>query len=64
MRSSIPTFAATAVLVVMLASAAHAQTSVDAPVACVALSKAPPAKLIESCAAVIANPATPTASTP
>src|SRR6185437_5140312 len=57
MRSLFPTFAATAVAVVTLVSAAKAQTAADAP-ACVALSKAPPAKLIESCAAVIADPAT------
>src|SRR5580693_4083957 len=60
MRSLIPTFAATAIIAVTLASAAYAQTDADAP-ACAALSKAPPAKLIESCAAVIGNPATPEA---
>ena len=59
MRSLIPTIAAAAVLAVSaLAFPAHAQTTDEPPVACVALSAAPPAKLIESCAAVIGNPAT------
>src|ERR1700761_9617101 len=61
MRSLILIFAATAAVSVAFVSAAHAQTSTDAPVACVALSKAPPAKLLESCAAVIGNSATPEA---
>ena len=38
--------------------AAHAGTATDAPVACVALSGAAPAKLIASCTADIDNPAT------
>jgi tetratricopeptide (TPR) repeat protein len=58
MRSFIPTFAATAVLAVAALATAHAQTAAEPPVACVALSNAEPAKLIESCTAVIDNPAT------
>jgi tetratricopeptide (TPR) repeat protein len=58
MRSIVPTFAATAVWAIAILSSAHAQTATDTPVACAALSKAPPAKLIESCTAVIDNATT------
>ncbi len=68
MRSFVSPFAATAVLaIVLISSVAGAQTAAEAPVACAALSVAPPAKLIESCTAVIDNPGDaggPTVSTP
>ena len=38
--------------------ALHAETAADAPVACIALSGAAPAKLIPVCTAVIDDPAT------
>jgi tetratricopeptide (TPR) repeat protein len=58
MRSIVPTFAATAALTIAILASAHAQTAIDTPVTCTALSRAPPAKLIESCTAVIDNAAT------
>ena len=60
MRSVISRYAARAALAVaMLTSVnAGAQTTIEPPVTCAALTVTGPAKLIESCTAVIDNPAT------
>ena len=63
MRISGSIVAATAVLAITVVSSvgAGAQTAAAEPVACAALTVAPPAALIESCTTAIENPATPEA---
>ncbi|MDB5513962.1 MAG: Tetratricopeptide repeat-containing protein, partial [Tardiphaga sp.] len=63
MRSFVSPFAASAVLAVAVLTSigASAQTAVDPPVACAALTVTASAQLIESCTALIDNPATPDA---
>ena len=60
MRSFVFVLAATAVLATagLDSTSAVAETAAEPPVVCVALSVAAPAKLIESCTALIDNPAT------
>src|SRR5258708_10684709 len=61
MRSFVLPFAASAVfaITVLSCSAVSAEPAVEPPVICAALTVAAPAKLIESCTALIDNPATP-----
>ena len=63
MRSFVSPFAATAALAITILSfnGAGAQTAAEPPVVCAPLTDAAPAKLIESCTALIDNPATPDA---
>src|SRR5260370_38615947 len=63
MRSSISPFAASAVLAIaiLVSAGARAETPAEPPVTCAALTVAAPAQLIESCTALIDNPATPDA---
>jgi Tfp pilus assembly protein PilF len=60
MRSLVSPFAITAVFaaIVLSSFAARAQSAAEPPVVCAVHSVAPPAKLIESCTALIDNPAT------
>src|SRR5258708_21485480 len=61
MRSFVLPFAASAVfaITVLSCSAVSAERAVEPPVICAALTVGAPAKLIESCTALIDNPATP-----
>src|SRR6202012_4912149 len=63
MMQSCQTFAATALLamVVLTSAGARAQGAAEPPAVCKALPVAPPAQLIASCTGVIENPATPDA---
>src|SRR5258708_5284042 len=63
MRSLVWPIAASAVLAVavLIPLSASAETAPPPPVACAALTIATPADLIESCTALIENPATPDA---
>ena len=60
MRSFVSPFAASAAfaIAILAASGATAQAAAEPPVICAALTDAEPAKLIESCTALIDNPAT------
>ncbi|MGH6750662.1 MAG: tetratricopeptide repeat protein, partial [Bradyrhizobium sp.] len=60
MRSLVPPLAASAALAITILSfnGASAQTAAEPPVICAPLTDAAPAKLIESCTALIDNPAT------
>src|SRR5260370_30695975 len=61
MRSFVLPFAASAVFAITVSSftAVSAEPASERPVICAALTVAAPAKLIESCTALIDNPATP-----
>ena len=60
MRSFVSPLAASAALAITILTlnGAAAQTAAEPPVICAPLTDAPPAKLIESCTALIDNPAT------